>query len=69
MAVEGNWNLEEQEDIEEVKRRTEKLRRETVRRLDEDNVLKSKTTRDCRFCLQPSKRLETQPSCKGGFLE
>jgi len=30
MAVEGNWNLEEQEDIEEVERRTEKLRREVV---------------------------------------
>jgi len=29
--VEGNWNLEEQEDIEEVKRKTEKLRREAVR--------------------------------------
>jgi len=69
MAVEGNWNLEERENIEEVKSRTEKLRRETVRRLNEDNVLKSKTTRDCHFCLQPSKRFETQPSCKGGFLE
>jgi len=44
MAVEGNWNLEEQEDIEEVEKRTEKLRRETVGRLDEDNVLKSKMT-------------------------
>jgi len=44
MAVEGNWNLEEQEDIEEVERRTEKLRRETVGKLDEDNVLKSKMT-------------------------
>ena len=44
VAVEGNWNLEEQEDIEEVERRTEKLRRETVGRLDEDNALESKTT-------------------------
>ena len=34
----------EQEDIEEVERRTKKLRRETVGRLDEDNMLKSKTT-------------------------
>jgi len=44
MVVEGNWNLEEQEDIEEVERRTEKLRREAVGRLDEDNALESKMT-------------------------
>ena len=69
MAVEGNWNLEEQEDIEEVERRTEKLRREAVGRLDKDNTLKSKTTRDCCLCLQPSKRLETHLLCEGGFPE
>jgi len=44
MAVEGIWNLEEQEDIEELGRRTEKLRREAVGRLNEDNVLENKTT-------------------------
>jgi len=69
MAVEGNWNLEEQENIEAVERRTEKLRREAVGRLDKDNTLKSKTTRDCCLCLQPSKRLETHLLCEGGFPE
>jgi len=61
VAVEGNWNPEEQEDIGEVERGTEKLRREAVGRLDEDNVLESKTTQDRHLCLQPGKRLETQP--------
>jgi len=46
MAVEENWNLEEQEDIEEVERRTEKLRGEVAGKLDKDNVLESKTTQD-----------------------
>jgi len=69
MAVEGNWNLEEQESIEAVEKRTEKLRREVAERPDEDNVLKSKITRDCCLCLQPSKRLETRLLCKGGFPE
>jgi len=61
MVVEGIWNLEEQEDIEEVERRTEKLRREVVGRLDEDNMLESKMTQDHCLCLQPGKRLKTQP--------
>jgi len=43
-AVEGNWNLEEQEDIKEIERETKKLRREVVERLDEDNMLESKMT-------------------------
>jgi len=60
MAVEGNWNLKEQKDIEEAERRTEKLRREAAGRLDEDNALESKTTQDRHLCLQPSKRLETR---------
>ena len=38
MAVEGNWNLEKQEDIGEVERETEKLRREAAGRLDKDNA-------------------------------
>jgi len=42
--VEGNWNLKEQEDIGEVERGTEKLRREAAGRLDEDNTLESKMT-------------------------
>jgi len=68
-TVEGNWNLEEQEDIEEVKRKTEKLRREAAGRLDKDNALESKTTQDCRLCLQPSKRLETRLPYEGEFQE
>jgi len=69
MAVEENWNTEEWEDIEEVKRRTGKLRREVVRRLDKGNMLKSKMAQDRHLCLQPIKRLEIQPSCERGFLE
>jgi len=58
MAVEGNWNTEEWEDIEEVKRRTGKLRREVVGRLDEGNTCESKTAQDRCLCLQSVKRLE-----------
>ena len=43
MAVEGNWNTEEQEDIEEVKKRTGKLRRVVAGRLDKENALEGKT--------------------------
>jgi len=59
MAVEGNWSLEEQEDIKEVERGIEKLRREMAERLDKDNMLKGKTTRNHCLYLQPSKRLKT----------
>jgi len=69
MAVEGNWNTKEWEDIEEVKRRTEKLRKEVAERLDEGNALEGKTAQDCHLCLWPIKRLEIRPSCKGGFPE
>ena len=68
-AVEGNGNLEEQEGIEKVEKGTKKLRRETVGRLDEDNALENKITRNCHLYLQPSKRFETQPLCERGFLE
>ena len=68
-AVEGNWNLEEWEDIKEIERRTEKLRRKAAGRLDKDNTLESKITQDHHFYLQPSKRLKIWPSCKGRFLE
>jgi len=61
VAVEGNWNLEEQEDIGKVERGTEKLRREAAGRLDEDNALENKTTQDRHLHLQSSKRLKTQP--------
>jgi len=46
MAVEENWNLKEHKDIEEPERRIKKLKREIAGRLNEDNMLKSKTTRD-----------------------
>ena len=67
--VGGNWNLKNQKDIEKLGRRTEKLRSEAARRLDEDNMLESKTTQDHHLCLQPGKRLETQPLHKGEFPE
>ena len=51
MAVEGIWNLEKQKDVEELGRRAEKLRREAIERLDEDNALESKMTQDRRLCL------------------
>ena len=53
MAVEGNWNPEEWEDIEEVERGIEKLRKETEGRLDEDNTLEGKMPQDFCLCLQP----------------
>jgi len=59
IAVEGNWNLEEQEDIEKIERRPEKLRKETAGRLDEDNGLESKMTQDHCLRQQPGKRLKT----------
>jgi len=68
-AVEGNWNTEEREDIEEVKRRTEKLRKGVAGRLDEGNALEDKTAQDCRLCLWSVKRFEIRLSYKGGFLE
>jgi len=40
-------------------RKKEKLRREAVARLDEDNALESKMTQDCHLRLQSGKRLET----------
>ena len=44
MAVEGNWNLEEQKGIEKVERGTEKWRREAAERLDKDNTLEGNMT-------------------------
>jgi len=67
--VEGNWNLEEQEDIKKVERKTEKQRREVAGRLDKDNALKNKTTQDCCLCLQPGKRLKTRPYSVEGSPE
>jgi len=58
MAVEGNWKTEKCEYIEEVKRRTRKLRREVVGWLDEGNACESKTAQDRCLCLQAVKRFE-----------
>jgi len=58
MAVEGNWKTEKCKYIEEVKRRTRKLKREVVGWLDEGNVYKSKTAQDCCLCLWAVKRFE-----------
>ena len=37
----------------------ERLDREVEERINEDNMLKSKTTRDCHLSLWPSKRLKS----------
>jgi len=58
MAVEGNWKIEKCEYIEEVKKRTRKLRREVVGRLDEGNACESKTAQDHCLCLWAVKRFE-----------
>ena len=50
-AVEGNWNPEEWEDIEEVARGIEKLRKKAEGRLDKDNTFKGKITQDHCLCL------------------
>ena len=51
MTVEGNWKSAKCEYIEEVKRRTGKLKREVVGRLNEGNALKSKMAQDRCLCL------------------
>jgi len=68
-TVEGNWVLEKWDDIGEVVDRIRKLERVVEGRIDEDNVLESKTTQDCCLLLLPNKRLEDHLLCEGGFLE
>jgi len=46
------------EVVEELERSEREVEEEVF---DEDNTLKSKTTRDCRLSLRPSKRLESHP--------
>jgi len=46
IAIEGNWALEEWEDIKEIEKGIEKVKRDTEGKLNEDNMLKSKTTQD-----------------------
>ena len=36
---------------------------------EKDSALKSEMTQDCHFSLQPIKRHESRPSCRGGFQE
>ena len=69
MVVEGNWNPEEWEDIEEVEKGIEKLRKEAEERLDKDNGLEDKTTQDRYLHLQLGKRLKIYLLCKGRFQE
>ena len=68
-TVEGNWVLEKWDNIGEVVDRIRKLEREVEERIDKDNALKSKTTRDRHLLLLPNKRLENCLLCEGGFLE
>jgi len=58
MAVEGNWKTEKCKYIEEIKRRTRKLRREVVGQLDKGNARENKTAQDRRLCLQAVKRFK-----------
>jgi len=46
------------EVVEELERSDREIKEELF---DEGNVLKNKTTQDCRCSLQPSKRLESHP--------
>ena len=49
--------------------RTGKLRREVVRRLDEENVRENETAQDRRLCLRSVETLKAQPLCEEGSLE
>jgi len=42
--MEGDWNLEKREGVEGIVERLGKLRKEIEKRIEEDNVPKSKTT-------------------------
>jgi len=55
--------------MDEIERGIEKVRRDAEGRLDKDNMLKSKMTRDHYFRLQPGKRLETCLPYEEGFQE
>ena len=58
MVVGGNWKIEGQEGIEEVRGRTRKLRREVVGRLDEGSVHENKTAQGRRLCPRSIKKPE-----------
>jgi len=48
-------------------RKVRKSGREVEGRFNEDNALEDKMTQNYCLSLQPSKRLESHLSCKGGF--
>jgi len=68
-TVEENWVLEKCDDIGEVMDKIRKLEREVEGRIDKDNALESKTTRDRCLLLLPNKRLKNYLLYEGGFLE
>jgi len=68
-TVEENWILEKCDDIGEVMDKIRKLEREVEGRIDKDNALESKTTRDHCLLLLPNKRLKNYLLYEGGFLE
>jgi len=47
--------------------RTGKLRREVVRRLDEENAHENKIAQDRRLCLWSVETLKAQPLCEEGL--
>ena len=49
--------------------RTGKLRREVVRRLDEENAHENKIAQDRRLCLWSVETLKAQPLCEEESLE
>jgi len=63
-TMERNWNLGKQGGVEEIVRRLGKSDREIEKRFNKDSILKSKTTRDHHYFLQPIKRLKSYLLCK-----
>jgi len=49
--------------------RTRKLRREVVRRLDEENACENEMAQDRRLCLRSVEMLKAQPLCEEGSPE
>ena len=49
--------------------RTGKLRREVVRRLDEENAHENETAQDRRLCLRSVEMLKARPLCEEGLPE
>ena len=58
-----------QQGVEGIVERLGKLEKEIEERIEEDNMLKSKTTWDHCLSLQPIKRLESHLLCRGEFQE